>query len=93
MAAYFRDFLNEQLKDPDFRCEYEASELEFNIIKSLSETRHKLNITQKQLSSLTGIPQSVISKIENANFSPSIRTLKRLAEGLEMKMKLEIQPA
>ena len=39
MATKFRDFLNEQMKDEDFRREYEALELEDNIIQALIEAR------------------------------------------------------
>lgn len=93
MSTKFRDFLNEQLKDEDFRREYEALELERTIIQALIDARKTSSITREELSARTGIPKSVISKIETASFSPSIRTLRRLAEGIGMRLKLELQPA
>ena len=35
MSRYFRDSLNEQLKDEEFRKEYESLEAEFQIIKEI----------------------------------------------------------
>ncbi len=93
MGTRFRDFLNEQLKDPNFRREYEALELERTIIQALIDARTTSRITKEQLSEKTGIQKSYISKIENGNAHPSIQTLKRLAEGMGMKLKLEFQPA
>ena len=34
-----------------------------------------------------------LSRIENGNANPSLRTLQRLADGLGMKLKLEFVPA
>ena len=82
MSKYFKDFLNEQLKDEEFRKEYEYLEAEFQIIKEIIEARKDKNITQKELSDLTGITQGDISKIENGNANPSLKTLKKLAAAL-----------
>jgi hypothetical protein len=40
-----RDHLKEQLKDPDFRSEYEALEPEYEIIRQIILARKELNIT------------------------------------------------
>ena len=89
----FKDFLKEQMNDPDFRKEYEALEFEDAIAQSLVYARKSSRLTQKQLSKKTGVTQPDISKIENGNANPSIRTLKRLADGMGMKIKLEFIPA
>lgn len=88
----FDDYLNEQLKNPEFREEYDALEPEFSIIQSMIDARRETGITQKQLSERTGISQSDISKFERGGGNPSIRTLRRLAVGLGMRVKIEFQP-
>ena len=93
MATKFKDFLKEQLEDDDFRREYEALELETAIIQTFINAHRMSGITQQQLSEKTGISKSTIIKIENGRIIPSIQTLKRLAEGMGMKLKLEFQPA
>lgn len=89
----FDDYLKKQMKDPEFKAEWDRLEPEFQIIEFLIEIRTKKNLSQKQLAQLTGINQRVISRIENGNANPSIRTLQRLAKGLGMKLKLEFIPA
>lgn len=84
--------LNEQLKDETFKKEYEALEPEYEIISSLIDARKSNNVTQKQLSEATGIAQSDISKIENGSANPTLKLLQRLAEGLNMSLKVEFVP-
>ncbi len=88
----FNDFLKEQLKDPEIRAEYDALEPEFQIIQAMIDARKLKGITQKELSERTGIAQSDISKLENGNANPSLRTLQRLASGMGYKLKLEFIP-
>ena len=84
--------LKEQLKDETFKKEYEALEPEYEIISSLINARKSNNVTQKQLSEATGIAQSDISKIENGSANPTLKLLQRLAEGLNMRLKVEFVP-
>ena len=88
----FKDFLSEQMKDSEFKAEYEALEPEFAIIQAMINARKNSGITQKQLSDKTGIAQADISKLESGNANPSLRTLQRLAAGMGMKMKIEFLP-
>ena len=93
MSNKFDDFLDEQLKDPEFRAEYEALQPERAVIQAMIDARRNSGLTQKQLSELTGIAQSDISKLENGSSNPSIRTLQRLASGMGMTLKVEFVPA
>ena len=61
-------------------------------VSALINARIFSGLTQKQLSIKTGIAQPDISKIENGNANPSIRTLKRLANAMGMKLKIEFLP-
>lgn len=93
MSNKFDDFLAEQLKDPEFRAEYEALQPERAVIQAMIDARRSSGLTQKQLSEITGIAQSDISKLENGSSNPSIRTLQRLASGMGMTLKVEFVPA
>lgn len=88
----YKDFLNEQLKNEEFKREYDALEPEFSIIQALLDARKTAGLTQKDLAERTGIAQSDISKLENGNANPSLRTLQRLACGMGMRLKLEFVP-
>lgn len=85
----FNDFLKEQLKDPEIKAEYKALEPEFAIIQAMIDARKLKGITQKELSERTGIAQGDISKLENGNGNPSIKTLQRLATAMDMSLKIE----
>lgn len=86
------DMLEKQLKDEEFRKEYEAIQPEMDIIKALVDARNSLNLTQKELAERTGINQADISKIENGTRNPSLNLLKRLADGMGMVLKIEFIP-
>lgn len=89
MSTTFNEFLTEQLKDPEFRAEWEALQPQKAIIQAMIDARKRSGITQKQLAERTGIAQGDISKLENGSANPSIRTLQRLADGMGMKLKVE----
>ena len=93
MGKSFRETLNEQLKNPEFKKEWDSLEPEYQIIKAMLSARNEKAITQKQLADITGIPQADISRLENGNANPSLKTLQRLADGMGMKLKLEFIPA
>lgn len=93
MGKNFRDTLNERLTDPAFRAEWDALEPERQIMKAIIDGREEKSLTQKQLAEKTGITQADISRLENGTGNPSIRTLKRLAAGLGMTLKVEFGPA
>ncbi len=89
----FNDFLNDQMKDPEFKAEWDALQPEFSVIQAMIDARKSAGLTQKQLAEKTGIAQADISKLETGNANPSLRTLQRLAAGMGMKMKIEFLPA
>lgn len=88
----FRDYLNQQLKDPAFKAEWDALQPELAIMQAMIDARKQSGLTQKQLSERTGIAQSDISKLETGSGNPSVRTLLRLADGLGMRLKIEFVP-
>ena len=88
----YRDFLNEQLQNKEFQKEYDALEAEFSIVQAMLDARKASGLTQKDLADRTGIAQADISKLENGNGNPSLRTLQRLADGMGMKLRLEFVP-
>ena len=85
----FDEYLNKQLKDSDFKKEWDALEAEFSIVQALIDARESSGLTQSELARKTGIAQGDISKIENGNGNPSIKTLKRLAQGMGKSLRIE----
>ena len=88
----FDDMLNEQLKDINFKKEYEDIQPEMDVIRAIVDARTAKNLTQKELSKITGINQADISKLENGTRNPTLSLLKRLAEGMGMELRLQFIP-
>ena len=88
----FDEMLAKQMKDEEFKKEYEAIQPEMDVISAIVDARTSQNLTQKELSERTGINQADISKLENGTRNPSINLLKRLAEGMGMTLKIEFVP-
>jgi predicted transcriptional regulator len=89
MSTRFDDFLEEQLKDDEFRKEFEALQPEHAVIQAIIDARKESGLTQKELAEKTGIAQGDISKIEKGLANPSLKTLKRLALGMGKVLKIE----
>lgn len=88
----FRDSLNKRLEDPDFRKEYESLQPEMDIIRAMIASRKEQGYTQADMAERTGINQADISKLETGSKNPSLKMLKKLADGLDMKLKIEFVP-
>lgn len=91
MSSY-RDYKESVLKNPEIKVEYEALQPEYDLIQVMIDARNMQNITQKELSEITGITQADISRIENGTRNPSLAMVKRIAAGLGLQLKLEFLP-
>jgi len=89
----FDNYLQEKLKNPEFKAEYDALEPEFSIMQAMIDARKESGLTQKELSEKTGITQADISRLEKGNANPSLKTLQRLAAGMNMRVRLEFVKA
>lgn len=87
-----KQFKAEQMKTPDFATAYAELEPEMNIIRAIVDTRIAQNLTQEELAEKTGIAQTEISRIENGTRNPSLKILQRLADGMDMVLKVSFEP-
>ena len=91
MSSY-REYKAKALNNPEIKKEYDALEVEYDIIQAMIDARNNQHLTQKELSERTGITQADISRIENGTRNPSLALLKRLAEALDSTLKIEFVP-
>ena len=77
------------LKDPEVRKALEETELEFQIARNLIKLRIEKGLTQAQLAKKLKTKQSVISRVEGAQTTPSLSFLKRLAQALNVSLKVQ----
>ncbi len=91
----FNDFLNEQMKDPEFKAEWDALDPEFSVIEAMLKARKESGLTQKQLSAAHGYCTDRHQQTgTNAAMQTRLcKTLQRLAAGMGMKVKIEFVPA
>lgn len=69
-----------------------TGEEEVDIVKVISDARILRKMTQKELAHRSGINQTDISRLENGTRNPTIAILRRLADGMDMKLKIEFVP-
>lgn len=87
-----QDAINDALKDPEFRKEWEASEPEREIMHAIATNLRKCRMTHRELSKAAKISLRKLYKIEQGDADPSLRTLKRIADAMGMKIKIEFVP-
>jgi len=88
----YSDFKRKSLENAEVKAAYDELQPEYDIIQAMIDARKSQNMTQSDLSKITGITQADISRIENGTRNPSIRMIERLALGMGMRLKLEFIP-
>lgn len=68
--------------------EIAASNARVEMMIALSKARKEKGLTQKELSEMTGIRQSAISRLENGNTPAQIDALIKLFAAMNMKMQI-----
>ena len=86
------DYLQEQLKNTEFKKELDYIQPEMDVIRTMMDIRIEKNLTQKDLAKKTGLQQADISRLENGTRNPSLKMLKRLADGMGMELKISFVP-
>ena len=86
----YRKSLEKNMKDPEFKKEWDDLELEYQVQAELIRARLECNMTQAELAEKSGIRQSNISRIENGNAIPRLDTLKALASAMGKSLKISM---
>jgi ribosome-binding protein aMBF1 (putative translation factor) len=88
----FRDVLEDALKDPETRVEWDRTQLARDVSIWLLRYRRDHQLTQVELAKQLGWKQPVIARLESGEHEPSIATLQRLVERLGTRATIEIRP-
>ena len=86
-----QDDLRKRLKDPEFRKAWQESEAEYQVSRSLIAARIQRKISQQQLAKEANTTQAVISRLENMTANPSIGLLQKIAQALNLKVKIQFE--
>ena len=88
------DIIKEEMeKDPELRELIHEERVAFQVALAIREAREAAGLTQKELAEMIGTTQSVISRIEDADYEGhTLRTLGRIAEALNRRIKIRLEP-
>jgi ribosome-binding protein aMBF1 (putative translation factor) len=88
----FKDYLNEQMKDPEFKKAWHDLDPEFELLESFIKAREKKGITQAELARKMGTKQPALSRLERGGFAgATVETLKKIADALDMRLVVKFQ--
>lgn len=86
----YHDFKNQILRNKEVRKSYEALGPEFEVIALLIKGRLQKKLTQQELARKIGTKQSAISRLESGTYNPTIAFLFKIADALNMKLKVSV---
>lgn len=88
----FNGYLNEQLKDPDFRDKFINAGEAWDVAIQLASLRKASGLSQKELAKRVGTSQQQISRLESPSYEGhSLSMLRRVADVLGANVHVEIQ--
>lgn len=93
-ALTLNEFIDNKIQqDDEFAKHYEREQIINNIAVMIANARKERHMTQSELAKKIGSKQSVVSRLESGNsaFIPSLETLVKVADALNMRLTLQLQ--
>lgn len=87
----WKEFKSELLSDTGVRKEYEKLGPQYELASELIAARIKKGLTQAELAEKVGTGQSAIARLESADYNPSLKMLRRVAEATGTKVLIRLQ--
>ena len=91
MTTTFKKFKTKALKNPKIKLEYKTLVPEYEVIKTIINQRIKRGWSQTKLAEAIGSRQPVISRLEKGNGNPSLQTLQKIAQALDLSLKVSMK--
>lgn len=86
----FREWLDEELKDPEFKRLYDESSVKWRVAMQIVEARQRANLTQGELARQIGDRQQNISRIESGEQNITVGTLNKIAKAVGGQLVVKI---
>jgi transcriptional regulator with XRE-family HTH domain len=83
---------DEQLRDADFRREWERTAVARAVAVKVVAYRAEHGLSQRVLAQRLGMTQPQLARLEAGEHNPTIDTLARLAETLDVEFAIDIHP-
>jgi len=88
----FDEVLAKELRNPEFKKEWDALETEFEVERALIELRIQSNETQKKLADKLDTKQAYISRVERGGVSPTVNYIAKMADALNADAEIIFRP-
>jgi HTH-type transcriptional regulator / antitoxin HipB len=75
--------------DPEFEGAYIQAKKEYQLISQLVKLRKSLNITQKEISTKTGLTQQMVSRIEKFDNSPTLNNFIQYINAMDLEIEFK----
>ena len=88
----WEEFEARLLEDPETRREYDRLGPLYDAITQVIQHRHSRGLTQEQLAAKMGKQQPAIARFESGRVWPSLSFLQDLAEALDLRLIMRLEP-
>jgi transcriptional regulator with XRE-family HTH domain len=85
--------LAEELRDPEFRAEWERTTVARAVALRVLAYRTEHELSQRALAAKLGMSQPQVARLEAGEHNPTIDTLARLAEALDTEFVIDVHPS
>ncbi|MFI3212568.1 MAG: helix-turn-helix transcriptional regulator [Eubacteriales bacterium] len=75
--------------DADFNVAWKNSRNEYSLLHDITQKRKELQLTQKQLAEISNCTQQEISRLENREHSPALKTICRIVNSMGYELILK----
>lgn len=84
--------LAEELRDPDFQREWERTAVARAVALKVLTYRTEHGLSQRALAKKLGMTQPQVARLEAGEHNPTIDTLARLAQALDIEFAIDVHP-
>jgi transcriptional regulator with XRE-family HTH domain len=84
--------LAEELRDPDFRREWHRTTVARAVALKVLAYRTEHSLSQRGLAQKLGMTQPQLARLEAGEHNPTIDTLARLAQTLDIEFAIDVHP-
>lgn len=75
--------------NPEIGKDIDEVETVSRIVGAMIERRHALNLSQRELANLCGLPHSSVARIESGKSTPNLKTLLKIFSALDFTLVAE----
>lgn len=84
--------LAEEMRDPVFRVEWERTAMARAVALKVLAHRAERRLSQRALAAKLGMTQPQVARIEAGEHNPTIDTLARIAQALDIEFAIDVRP-